>query len=809
MSRSKIAVARNLVGAARRAAWMIVLGSVLAAVPITLALPVGAGAAEAGVLVVCPTCDFQQLGDALEAAGDGDRIEVQGGIHDGNLVIDRPVQLIGSDGAVIDAGGQGTVLHITAPDVTVQGFIVRGSGISLDREDSGLLVEGERATIRDNRVEDTLFGIYLRFANDSQILNNVVISKPLSLARRGDGVRTWYSHNVVIDGNTVRDGRDVILWYSEGGIVRNNVFDRGRYGLHLMFSDRAIIEGNSLRGNSVGLYAMYSRDPHIVSNVMADNYGASGIGLGLKDVDDALIEANRIVNNRVGVYVDNSPREIDSEVHFYRNALAYNGIGIGFFPSVRRNTLVENTFEDNIQHVAIIGGGQLRDITWTVDGRGNYWSDYVGYDANRDGVGDVPYRSERLFESVTDDHPSLRLFLFSPAALGIDFAARAFPAVRPQPKLIDTGPLMQPVRSPDLPPVQGTSIRDRLITGGLGLVGIAAFVAGAGRLRRREDRVASPENDAHDRATLSSRQDELPRAAAADSTVDIHVHNLTKHYGHAKALDDVSFDIERGQVVALWGPNGAGKTTVLRCLLGTADFSGDVRVLGRDPHQHGRVIREHIGFVPQEFPIVPMTVSELVSFIAELKNAPLDQAHAQLERLQIADHADKQMSALSGGMKQRVALALALIGAPSILFLDEPTANLDARGRLELLELLRRLSESGMTILISSHRPDDVLALADRVLVIEAGRLSSDLSREEFRRTLQTETRLVVRIAPGDKERALQVLDGIGVSAIGNGVVLTMPVAPGRKTPILSALIRSGIDVDDFELEYGYELVDH
>jgi nitrous oxidase accessory protein len=758
---------------------------------------------------VCAECDVHSLEDALTQANPGDRIEVHGGTYDGHLVIEKPVELIGFDDPVIDGGGQGTVVHVTAPDVTIQGFTVRGSGISLDREDTGILVEGERTTVIENTVEDILFGVSLKYANGSEIRDNIVVSKPLGIARRGDGIRTWYSHDVIIEENIVRDGRDVILWYSEGGIVRNNVFDRGRYGLHLMFSDRALIEGNSLRGNSVGLYAMYSRNPHIVSNVMADNYGPSGIGLGLKDVDDALIESNRIVNNRVGVHNDNSPREFESEVHFYHNVFAYNGIGIGFFPAVQRNTLTDNTFEDNIQHVAIVGGGQLREITWTVEGRGNYWSDYVGYDADRDGIGDVPYRSERLFESLTDQHPNLRLFLFSPAALGVDFAARAFPAVRPQPKLVDTGPLVRPPDSPDLPPVPGTSTTNRLLTGGLGLTGIAAFAAGVGRLRRRNNGTATPEINVPEPEAPTRALNDAHDAVREVPSAEIHVRDVTKYYGRSQALTGVSFDIEQGTSVALWGPNGAGKTTILRCLLGTANFTGNVRVSGQDPQREGRAIRQHIGFVPQEFPIVPMTVAELVSFIADLKHASLEQAYTQLELLEIADQAAKPMSALSGGMKQRVALALALIGEPSILFLDEPTANLDARGRAELIELLRHLSTSGKTILFSSHRPDDVLALADRVLVVEAGHLRSDLSREEFRQTLQTDSRLVVRIAPVEMERALSVLENFGTPATGNGAVLTMPIGPGLKAPVLSELIRSGIEIEDFELEYGYGYRDH
>jgi nitrous oxidase accessory protein len=780
-------------------------GVLVAILYLVLAVPMPNASAQGETIIVCPDCEFDRLEVALDAVEPGGRIEVRGGVYRTSMVIDKPVELIGIDDPVIDGGGEGTVIFISADDVTIEGFVVRSSGSDLHRENAGISIEGKSATISNSRVEDVLFGIYLKFADDARIIDNVVVSKPLDIARRGDGIRTWYSHRVVIEGNIVRDGRDVILWYSEGGVVRDNAFDRGRYGLHLMFSDNTLVQGNSFRGNSVGFYAMYSRDVHIVSNLMADNYGASGIGLGLKDVDDALIESNRIVNNRVGVHNDNSPREIASEVHFFHNAIAFNGIGIGFFPAVRRNTLSENTFEDNIQHVAIIGGGELRDITWTVERRGNYWSDYVGYDADRDGIGDVPYRSERLFESITDEHPKLRLFLFSPAALGIDFAAKAFPAVRPQPKLVDTGPLVQPTYSDELPPVPGPSLRDRLLTASIGLVGITAFVAGLGRLRRRGLQVDGV--DTADR--LDNSTPERSNGAALDSAdsltgAEITVRNLSKSYGRSQALHGVTFEIEPGESVALWGPNGAGKTTILRCLLGIADCSGDVSVLGGDPRNDGRTIRKHIGFVPQEFPVVPMTVAELVGFIAELKQVPFDHAFAQLELLEIDDQADKAMSALSGGMKQRVALALALIGDPSILFLDEPTANLDARGRAELIELLRRLREAGKTILFCSHRPDDVLALADRVLLIEQGHLQDAQTRDQFRKNLWTESHLILRIGSNQAEQALSILKSSGARTTGNGAVLVVPVSEQTKASIIQTLIQSGITIEDFDLEYGY-----
>ncbi|MEX1159106.1 MAG: nitrous oxide reductase family maturation protein NosD, partial [Thermomicrobiales bacterium] len=336
-------------------------------------------------VVVCADCETSVLADAITAANAGDRIEVRGGTYAGPLTITRDVELIGVDNPVIDGGGAGTVIEVTGAALTIEGFTIRGSGTSLDHEDSAILVDKGRATIVENLIEDTLFGIYLKESPGSVIKDNVVIGKLLPPALRGDGIRVWYCDDMLIEGNVAQDGRDAILWYSNRGIVRNNQFDRGRYGLHLMFSDAARIEGNSLNENSIGLYIMYSRNPYVVGNSMSNNRGPSGGGLGLKDVDRAIVEANRFVGNQIAAQVDTSPRELGIENEFRDNVFAYNEVGIGFMPSVRRNTLTGNSFIDNIVHVSVLGGGKLQDITWSADGRGNYWSDYAGYDANGDG----------------------------------------------------------------------------------------------------------------------------------------------------------------------------------------------------------------------------------------------------------------------------------------------------------------------------------------------------------------------------------------------------------------------------------------
>ena len=393
----------------------------------------------------------ERLAEAIAAAAPGDTIEVTGGVFHGNLIVDRTLTLVGLDGATLDAGGTGTVLRLEAPDTTVRGFVVQNTGDSLDREDSGIIAAAPGALIENNRLINVLFGIYINAAPGTTVRGNFVEGQDLDIARRGDLIRLWDSDDVLIENNTTRRGRDAVLWYSERMTLRGNDFSHGRYGLHFMYCDDAIIEDNRLTNNSVGAYLMYGRRLTLRDNLLAFNRGPSGYGIGLKDMDDVTIAGNRILDNRVGVYNDGSPREIDSTAIVNNNLFAYNDIAIEMLPSVRHNLISDNSFVENEQQVVVAGGGQLRDNEWTVGERGNYWSDYAGYDADGDGQGEIVYRSERLLDDLLGRRPELRLFVYSPVVSAVDFAARAFPLVRPQPILVDEAPLTRPTLPTNAP----------------------------------------------------------------------------------------------------------------------------------------------------------------------------------------------------------------------------------------------------------------------------------------------------------------------------------------------------------------------
>ena len=432
--------------------------------------------AHAAPIVHAPPSVLGEIGKRIEAAAPGDTIEIPAGIYREHLRIAKSIRLVAHGDAIIDGGGNGDIIEIVAPDVTLRGFVIRDTGIDLDKENAAIRVDAPRVTIEDNVLEDILFGIDLRESADSRIARNRIGGKSLDIARRGDGLRLWRSDRAIIEDNVIHDGRDALLWYSTGIIARRNRGFDCRYGLHLMFSDDVTIVDNEFSRNSVGIYLMYSTGVEILRNSLIRNRGPSGYGIGLKEADRFSVRENLIVGNRSGVYIDGSPFTEAKPGEFTLNTIACNDVGITFLPSARGNELSENNFIDNIDQVAVSGRGTLDANRFWKGERGNFWSDYTGYDSNGDGVGDFVHESSTLFENLLAKQPSLRLFLFSPAQQAIEFVARAVPAIRPEPKFTDEVPLMRPVV---IDARGGEIISD---SGSLAAAGLTLLAVGAGVL---------------------------------------------------------------------------------------------------------------------------------------------------------------------------------------------------------------------------------------------------------------------------------------------------------------------------------------
>jgi nitrous oxide reductase family maturation protein NosD len=400
--------------------------------------------AQGRSITVSPDGHVTSISAAIASAGEGDTVRVLGGVYREHLVIDKSITLTGEGYPSVDGGGKGVVVHIKTPGVVIKGMHITGSGDSLNLEDAGILAENARGcVIEGNRLDDVLFGIYLKNSPDGMIKDNYVRGKDLTIAERGDGVKLWYSSGTKIIGNTLYNARDLVMWWSGDTVIKSNRVEKGRYGLHYMYSNNNVFTDNIFIDNYVGGFLMYSDNITFHNNVFARNQGpATGYGIGFKDLDHVVAEGNLFIDNRVGLYMDNSPHLVDAWNKIEDNVIAYNDIGVSMMPSIERNVFVGNTFLDNHEQIEVRGGGHLGANVWFKDGRGNYWSDYAGYDEDGDGVGEIPYKSEKLFESLIDRIPELRLFIYSPVTRALELAADAFPVIKPEPKLTDERPLM-------------------------------------------------------------------------------------------------------------------------------------------------------------------------------------------------------------------------------------------------------------------------------------------------------------------------------------------------------------------------------
>jgi nitrous oxidase accessory protein len=672
-------------------------------------------------LVVSPLGPYTTLESALADAHDGDAVEVRGGAYPA-LWVNKSVKLEGIGWPVIDGGGRGTVVTLSAPGIVFRGFEVRGSGVEPDRDHAGITLSAPDILVEDNRLQDVLFGIFVAQADRAVVRGNEITSKAeYDEARQGDGIRLWYSADVLLERNHVHDSRDVVIWYSKNVVMRENVIEGGRYGIHLMYCDGAQIERNRLRDNSVGIYTMYSNGVTVSGNDVRGQRGPSGYALGFKDAEDVSVTGNLLADNRAGAFLDGTPFSPQGYARFADNVFAFNDVGVILLTATRGNTFEGNTFWENVEQVALQGRGQAGANDW----RHNYWSDYTGFDADGNGLGDTPYTAERFFESLTDREPILRALIYSPAAQTIEFAAEAFPIVKPQPKLADPAPRMQPAALTAIATEPRAHAPEMILTGlglllgGLACGGLTLFRGGHSMNRKSlpaEDADPSRSEPKYSIATVS--------AHAAVNQPAISVQNVSKRYGTVTALDGVSFEAHPGEAIALWGENGAGKTTLLKAILGLIDFKGRILVEGHDVNRDGKGARRSIGYVPQEAVFYDLNVRATMEFYARLKKVDLTRSAGLLDKLGLTAHARKPVSALSGGLKQRLALAIALLADPPVLLLDEPTANLDAKARRDYLALLAALRQDlRKTILFASHRVEEVKALASRVLVLESGQI--------------------------------------------------------------------------------------
>lgn len=281
----------------------------------------------------------------------------------------------------------------------------------------------------------------------------------------------------------------------------------------------------------------------------------------------------------------------------------------------------------------------------------------------------------------------------------------------------------------------------------------------------------------------------------------IHVESLTKSYGDLVVVDDFSAEVTRGDSVALWGPNGAGKTTVIRCLLGLVSYEGTITVDGLDARTRGKAVRSMIGYVPQELSFYDeMKVVDLLDYSASLRGISQKRVDEVAEQLGLESHQDKLVRELSGGLKQRLGLATALVPDPPILLLDEPTSNLDATARDAAIRVLEDLRHEGRTMIVTSHHIEEVGMLVDRVIAMEAGKTVTECAPYDLAEELGIRAWLHLITEGQRAAEATAVLTGAGFNARQNSKGVLVEVSAQQKGDAVAVLQAAGIAIEDLEV---------
>ncbi len=375
------------------------------------------------------------LATAIAGANSGDVLILQPGLHLGPIVIDRPLTLTGGHAAIIDGMGDGTVVTIDAPDVVIQNLTVAGSGLNSQETDAGIkiLKKADRALIENNRVLGNLHGIDVHGGHDAQVLGNIIEgTRNPRMNDRGNGIYVWNSPGTVVEGNSVRWGRDGIFSNaSRKGIYRNNLFRDLRFAVHYMYTNDSEVSGNVSIGNHLGYAIMFSNKVIIKDNLSLSDRSH---GVMLNFANNADVSGNLV---RGGAdrctFIYNAHKNL-----IYGNRFEGCNIGIHFTAGSERNVLTGNAFLGNRTQVKYVG---TRDIEWSFEGRGNYWSDHASFDLGGDGIADSAFRPNDLMDHILWSQPAAALLTGAPVVQLIRWAQSSFPATLPG-GVVDSSPLM-------------------------------------------------------------------------------------------------------------------------------------------------------------------------------------------------------------------------------------------------------------------------------------------------------------------------------------------------------------------------------
>lgn len=393
-------------------------------------------AAHAATLRVSKTGSLKSIKKAIELAQPGDTIIVEQGVYrEGNIIIEKDIVLLGRNFPVLDGENRVEILTIHANQGIVSGFKFIDTGVASIQDLAAIkILESKNIVVSNNLFENTFFGIYSAGSQNITIEDNILTSDAEAEHQIGNGIHLWKCDHIIVRNNRMEGFRDGIYFefVTNSLISGNHSKGNMRYGLHFMFSHDDEYENNTFINNGAGVAVMYSKRVKMHGNTFELNWGASAYGLLLKDISDSMVKNNRFRKNSAAVVMEGSSR-----INFEENEFSSNGYAVKLQASCEDNVFVKNNFNSNSFDLATNGSLVLNKID------GNYWDHYEGYDLDKNGVGDIPYRPVSLFATVMERVPTSVLLWRSFFVFTLDRAEKAIPAITPE-NLKDNFPRMKP-----------------------------------------------------------------------------------------------------------------------------------------------------------------------------------------------------------------------------------------------------------------------------------------------------------------------------------------------------------------------------
>ncbi|PID67744.1 MAG: nitrous oxide reductase [Flavobacteriia bacterium] len=386
---------------------------------------------------VCQSCEYKTVAEAVAKAKPYTKIVIEQGTYkESNIRIDKPLILEGRNYPVLDANNNGYVLMVEADSVTVKGLTLKNPGQSYTKDYAAVYVsKSDYFTAENNTLENVFFGFLLEKSQFGRIVGNVVSGEAVDEASSGNGIHLWHCGNAHIENNELFNLRDGIYFefVSKSVIVGNNSHNNIRYGLHFMFSNNDEYHDNVFTNNGAGVAVMFSKFINMAGNTFNRNWGMASYGLLLKEIYDAEIEGNKFIENTIGINVEGSTR-----INYNKNDFSNNGWALKIIGACYNNVFKQNNFSNNSFDLSY--NSKINNNTFD----GNYWSSYTGYDLDKDGIGDVPYRPVKLFSYIVNKTPEALILLRSLFVNIINFSEKVSPIFTPD-ELKDNRPHMKPI----------------------------------------------------------------------------------------------------------------------------------------------------------------------------------------------------------------------------------------------------------------------------------------------------------------------------------------------------------------------------